>query len=833
MRRTLITEMIQSERDYARDLKICADNFIYNNLIRQQLEKNGIILESIFRNLDEVISVSDKLTTLLEEKNLCKRPENQLVGQCFIEIFDEISQAYLVYCRDHEESRKAWTKAEENPQVRPLFQSALESIKSESNCFDVPSILIKPVQRILKYPLLLQELVKFTEESHQDYQQSITAANMMTELAHEINEKKRQKELVYRYKKDAHNSLTSKISRISFHSMRKKGSRINVQLKSSLGLAILTKDPKFDEEYEKFKCLKKTVELFLKDLNTFVLSYQDLVNAFFQLSEDIAAYYADKCRQQEVEEFRTSQRLVKTEYFEDFKKTINSKITSILQQLLNKFQNPSKLIDKRHDKLLDFEAAAKRSESNRDQSRFKALKEEENMAKHNYEALNSKLIADLPVFIASSVKVLQNCIGAFMRIKKIFLGKTTNQIMRLLELPGSTGSAAMNSNEVISETFDIKFRIVLEQMNKEFPLVREHLEDLTPCTKSLMGTLSRRKEDSKRRLSTGSVSGTLHAKNENKYQDEFNRAAIRQSYRGNIYRVKRDYKSAELASISVHQNDIVGVIKYKDPSGNPHLWFVDNGIDQGLLPEAILTPAEGTTGPPPIQTQPTQTLTANPNSSQNLSTSRSISRSAPPVPNLNVKDDQSHVYYLPPDSSSAAYSHSSTNDNCYSNAAAINENPSDHFPPTYDEVTETAQNLEANMSIFGDSAQASANSSYEATSSSDSTRYANIEEFDPLASSSPINRTTNSADTSSQEESRNTSSELDDSGPDQRPLVLRNYQAAYQFTPQGPHQLALFQGEIVMVKYGSDTNGNTEWFFVRNRNCKEGYVPANYLTPCS
>lgn len=823
-RSTIITEMIQSERDYCRDLRVCANTFIFDDRVKGQMEEKGISMSSIFRNLKDIITVSEKLTTLLEEKNLCKKPENQLVGSCFLEVIEELRSSYLVYCRDHEEVPKVWRTAAENPQLQRLLQSCLEKIKAETNCFDVPSLLIKPIQRILKYPLLLGELVKYTEESHQDYQPAIKAANMMTELAHEINEKKRQKDLVFRYKKDGHESLTSKISKINFRSMRKKGSRFQVRLTSGLGLATLAKDPKFDEELDKFKSLKKTIETFLKDLNTYALIFQDLSDACFQLSEDIGAYYADKCRLQEVEEFRTSQRLLKTEYFEEFKKNLHNKIYNVLQQLLNKFQNPFKLVDKRYDKLLDLEAAANRCESNKDQSRFRTLKEEESLAKHNYEALNAQLIADLPVFISSSMQVLENCIGAFMRIKRMFLGKITNQMMQLLDLPTFLGSAAINSNEEIMETFDIKFKMIIDQMRKDFTIMGNHLED-SSSARNLIGTLDRRKEKSKHRLSIGYISGATLIKKETKYQDDFSRATIKQSYRGNIYRVTRDYESPELAPIAIRRGDIVGVVKYKDPSGNPHLWFVDNGIDQGLVPETILTPEEGTVGPPPILSQ--QTPQTFPEHANQPITQQAL------YPNLNPqKEDTSHAYDLPPESQETSNTQSAINH--YTNLAAINEHTDAYYPPTYDEVTEKqseiAQHLENNLSIIDDTTPLSANSSYQTANSFDSSRYANIEEFDPLATSSPLNTTTESSgnlSTHSLSTSKDSSREIDDS--DNRVLVLRNYRAAYPFAPQGPHQLALFEGEIVLVKYGSDKEGNTEWFYVRNREFKEGYVPANYL----
>ena len=57
------------------------------------------------------------------------------------------------------------------------------------------SLLIKPVQRVLKYPLLLQQLVRNTGDNHPDYADLHTAHTAMSKVAQDINEIKRRKDL--------------------------------------------------------------------------------------------------------------------------------------------------------------------------------------------------------------------------------------------------------------------------------------------------------------------------------------------------------------------------------------------------------------------------------------------------------------------------------------------------------------------------------------------------------------------------------------------------------------------------------------------------------------
>lgn len=79
--------------------------------------------------------------------------------------------------------------------IRPPCDILFFVCSGKPNLLDMGSLLIKPVQRIMKYPLLLSELWQATPEDHPDYlplQEALTATKIINV---NINEFRRRKDI--------------------------------------------------------------------------------------------------------------------------------------------------------------------------------------------------------------------------------------------------------------------------------------------------------------------------------------------------------------------------------------------------------------------------------------------------------------------------------------------------------------------------------------------------------------------------------------------------------------------------------------------------------------
>lgn len=428
-RQNVISELVMTEKEYVRDLKMTYEVFNLHN--PAMLQERGINVKALFANILEVMQAAEEFLDSLQFAMKGKSDEEQFVGPVFLKHADHIKKVYGEYCANHENALCLLEKYKTMPAAQAVFDKAMETLRYQVTCFNVGSVLIKPVQRLLKYPLMLNELIKCTEDQHKDKSDLLQAVKVYTNMASEINEKKRRKDLVSKYLGDGTSTLARRMAKINYHSIAKKSSRLSAKLSSTLGLSMAPKDEFFLERERSFRSLEKTLSMFLKNLDNLLNNLQEEVVDLFYLSEIMGAFYNDRRNDQDVDEFRTTQRLIMNQYWQDFKTVVERRVTTPLLALLELFQGPSKLIEKRNDKLLDYDNCLAKADKNKEN---RQLQEELFKSKSNYEALNHQLLEDLPILIESSTGILVECLSALLAAQKLFSGKITKQYLNLMEV---------------------------------------------------------------------------------------------------------------------------------------------------------------------------------------------------------------------------------------------------------------------------------------------------------------------------------------------------------------------------------------------------------------
>jgi len=142
------------------------------------------------------MNLSSTLLNDFEAHILNKKFAQVSIGKCFLKNANAIKQIYSYFTQHIEYSNNILEKNENVPEVQRFIQNGLNIIKQQTtSAFDLHSLLLKPIQRVLKYPLLLQELIKNTEPQHEDFEGLNQALATMQHVATYINEIKRRREL--------------------------------------------------------------------------------------------------------------------------------------------------------------------------------------------------------------------------------------------------------------------------------------------------------------------------------------------------------------------------------------------------------------------------------------------------------------------------------------------------------------------------------------------------------------------------------------------------------------------------------------------------------------
>lgn len=561
-RAKVVEELLQTERDYIRDLEMCIEHIM---VPLQQAQAPNIDFEGLFGNMQMVIKVSKRLLAALEISDA--------VGPVFLDQRDDLEGTYKVYCQNHDEAISLLEVYEKDEKIQKHLQDALADLKSLynewgcTNYINLGSFLIKPVQRVMRYPLLLMELLNSTPESHPDKVPLTTAVLAVKEINVNINEYKRRKDLVLKYRKGDEDSLMEKISKLNIHSIIKKSNRVSSHLKHLTGFAPQIKDEAFEETEKNFRMQERLIKSFIRDLSLYLQHIRE--SACVKVVAAVSMW--DVCMERghrDLEQFEKVHRYISDQLFTNFKERTERLVIAPLTQLLSMFTGPHKLVQKRFDKLLDFYNCTERAEKLKDKKTLEELQS----ARNNYEALNAQLLDELPRFQRCAQGLFANCIHGYAEAHRDFVQQALEQLQPLLSLLKVSGREGN----------------LIAIFHEEHSRVLQQLQVFTFFPESLPAT---RRPFERKTVDRQSARKPLLGLPGYVLQSEELRASLLARYPPEkLFQAERNFNAAQDLDVSLLEGDLVGVIKKKDPMGSQNRWLIDNGVTKGFVYSSFLKP---------------------------------------------------------------------------------------------------------------------------------------------------------------------------------------------------------------------------------------------------
>uniref|UniRef100_A0A8P4GEW5 T-lymphoma invasion and metastasis-inducing protein 2 n=1 Tax=Dicentrarchus labrax TaxID=13489 RepID=A0A8P4GEW5_DICLA len=192
--RKVIQELVDTEKSYVKDLVCLFD--IYLTPLQKETFLSKEEMEALFGSLPEMLDFQRVFLQTLEEK-IASCPNFSTLetpGQ-FKKLLFSLGGSFLYYadhfkhysgfCANHIKVQKVLERAKTDGAFKHFLEARNPTNQHSSS---LESYLIKPVQRVLKYPLLLRELVSLTDPESPEHAHLTEALRAMEKVASHINE---------------------------------------------------------------------------------------------------------------------------------------------------------------------------------------------------------------------------------------------------------------------------------------------------------------------------------------------------------------------------------------------------------------------------------------------------------------------------------------------------------------------------------------------------------------------------------------------------------------------------------------------------------------------
>ncbi|KAI0189402.1 hypothetical protein EV127DRAFT_109695 [Xylaria flabelliformis] len=480
-----IKELIDTETFFIRDMNIVEE--IYKGTAEACPRLDDKTIKLIFRNTDKIIqfhsaflielkegvssiytprthrqvqkstsSPSDGVSTLSSASAAASgqlsddKDRETSLGPIFIRHMEDMKQVHETFLKNSDHAAKRLIQIQEDPTVQVWLNECNEVARELTRAWNLDSLLIKPMQRITKYPTLLIQLLHATPLDHPDRPSLETAKIALESAIEEINKTKKNFELVGQI-----------VGR------RRKESDVKAGLARAFGkrvdkLQTATNKPPEDTEYlklhEKFGDDYLRLQVVLRDVEFYTRQVADHVHEFLQyLSSMELVMRLQPSPHPEIESkwvrFNVSMRDIEKVALEQHLSQVRKQVIEPFELVIKSYSNPSLAMKKRSKRRVDYEKFLQLQKGG------KKIDKQLSELVEQYEALNEALKKELPKLSALTEKVGNICLGNFVNIQTQWFSIWKEKVKVVLEETNVPEVSAIVS------TFFQDYRFQDEQIN--------------------------------------------------------------------------------------------------------------------------------------------------------------------------------------------------------------------------------------------------------------------------------------------------------------------------------------------------------------------------------
>jgi hypothetical protein len=305
-RRNVIKELIDTEAVFVRDMNIVEE--IYKGTAEACPNLDAKTVKLIFRNSDEIIEFHTLFLSILKEmvasiyvpkggRSLAVRDDSfyseqsqpsivdlsdakdreTSIGPAFQSNMERMKLAHEGFLRNSDQAAKKLIQIQQDPTVQIWLNECNEVAKDLTAAWDLDSLLIKPMQRITKYPNLIMTLLQHTPQDHPDREALVVAKESLEEAIVEINRTKKNFELVGQIvsRKRKESDVKAGLAR----AFGKKVDKLQGGTRPPEDPEYIKLEERFSDDYLRLQVVLRDVEFYTRQVTSYVHEFLQFLSA--------------------------------------------------------------------------------------------------------------------------------------------------------------------------------------------------------------------------------------------------------------------------------------------------------------------------------------------------------------------------------------------------------------------------------------------------------------------------------------------------------------------------------------------------------------------------
>ncbi|XP_078531388.1 rho guanine nucleotide exchange factor 28 [Lissotriton helveticus] len=206
-RQDVIFELMQTELHHIQTLFIMSE--IFRKGMRDELQLDNSTVDKIFPCLDELLDIHKEFFNNMKERRLESTEDTDRnfiisrIGDILVQQFSEenaekMKQIYGEFCSHHKEAVNIFKELQQNKKFQTFIRLRNSNLLARRR--GIPECILLVTQRITKYPVLVERILRYTKEGTEEHKDLCKALglikNMIAAVDLRVNEFEKEQKLV-------------------------------------------------------------------------------------------------------------------------------------------------------------------------------------------------------------------------------------------------------------------------------------------------------------------------------------------------------------------------------------------------------------------------------------------------------------------------------------------------------------------------------------------------------------------------------------------------------------------------------------------------------------